>query len=86
MASRKGAPARESQEPKDVKPSKAPKAARKTEKLNVWLNPDQVAWLKEKGGPSETVRALITEAMALDQLRLSVMKKKSRKQKAESRK
>lgn len=66
MATRKEAPAGET------------KAGRKTEKLNVWLNPDQIAWLKEKGGPSDTVRALITEAMALDNLAKSVKKKKKR--------
>ena len=43
------------------------------------LNPDQVAWLKEKGGPSETVRALITEAMALDNLARSVKARGAKK-------
>jgi hypothetical protein len=49
------------------------KPGRKNEKVNVWLSPEQVAWLKsDKGGPSAAVRALITEAMNLDNLRKSV--------------
>jgi hypothetical protein len=52
------------------------KASRKTQKLNVWLSPEQIEWLKlDKGGPSAAVRALITEAINLDNLRKSVMKK-----------
>ncbi|HEY3056131.1 MAG TPA: hypothetical protein VGK31_09405 [Thermoanaerobaculia bacterium] len=49
------------------------KANRKTQKLNVWLSPEQIEWLKsDKGGPSAAVRALITEAINLDNLRKSV--------------
>jgi len=47
-------------------------ATRKTEKVNVWLTPEQVAWLKTKENVSETVRAMVTEAMNLDRLRASV--------------
>ena len=47
-------------------------AARKTEKVNVWLTPEQVAWLKSKENVSETVRAMVTEAMNLDRLKASV--------------
>jgi translation initiation factor 1 (eIF-1/SUI1) len=46
-----------------------------TEKINVWLPPDQVAWLKSKKQISETVRALITEAMNMEKLAASVKKK-----------
>ena len=47
-------------------------AERKTERVNVWLTPEQVAWLKTKKNVSETVRAMVTEAMNLDRLRESV--------------
>ena len=51
-------------------------AERKTEKINVWLTPEQVAWLKTKKNVSETVRALVMEAMSIDALAASVKKKK----------
>ena len=51
-------------------------AARKTEKVNVWLTPEQVACLKTKENVSETGRAMVTEAMNLDRLRASVAKPK----------
>ena len=58
-------------------------AERKTERVNVWLTPEQVAWLKTKKNLSETVRAMVTEAMNLERLAQSVKaraaKKKSRK-------
>jgi uncharacterized protein YecT (DUF1311 family) len=54
--------------PKEVKP----KAARKTERINVWLQPEQVAWLKSRKNASETMRALVTEAMSMDALAQSV--------------
>jgi hypothetical protein len=58
-------------------------AARKTEKVNVWLTPEQVAWLKSKENVSETIRAMVTEAMNMDRLKASVKsgatKKKSPK-------
>jgi len=47
-------------------------AARKTERVSVWLTPEQVAWLKTKDNLSETVRAMVTEAMNLDRLKASV--------------
>jgi len=59
-------------------------ATRKTEKVNVWLTPEQVAWLKSKENVSETIRAMVTEAMNLDRLRASV--KQGGKKKAPKRK
>jgi hypothetical protein len=60
-----------------------PKAGRKTQKVNVWLAPEQIEWLKsDKSGASVVIRALITEAMNLDNLQKSVKrgtKKGSRK-------
>lgn len=53
------------------------KPPRKTTKLNVWLSPEQIAWLKkDKEGPSAAVRALITEAMNMENLAKSVKKKR----------
>jgi len=49
------------------------KKAPSTQKLNVWLSPEQIEWLKsDKEGPSSAVRALITEAMQLQNLAKSV--------------
>jgi hypothetical protein len=56
-------------------------ATRKTEKVNVWLTPEQVAWLKSKENVSETVRAMVTEAMNLDRLKASVKKGATKKRK-----
>lgn len=53
-------------------------AERKTERINVWLTPNQIEWLKKKKNVSEQVRALVTEAMNMDRLRESVKKKKKR--------
>jgi len=50
------------------------RAERKTEKVNVWLDPEQAEWLKAKKNISETVRALITEAMNMERLATSVKK------------
>lgn len=50
-------------------------AEQKTEKINVWLTPEQVAWLKTKKNVSQTVRAMVTEAMSIDALAASVKKK-----------
>jgi hypothetical protein len=50
-------------------------AERKTEKINVWLTPEQVAWLKTKKNVSEAVRAMVMEAMSIDALAQSVKKK-----------
>jgi hypothetical protein len=52
------------------------RSPRKTEKVNIFLPPDQMEWLKAKKNLSETVRALITEAMQLENLAKSVKKKK----------
>jgi hypothetical protein len=49
-------------------------AAKKTERISVWLTPEQMAWLKGKGNTSATMRALVTEAMNLDRLKESVRK------------
>jgi len=54
-------------------------ATRKTQKVNVWLTPDQVAWLKSKENVSETIRSMVTEAMNLDRLRASVQKSAAKK-------
>jgi hypothetical protein len=51
------------------------KAARQTERINIWLPADQIAWLKKKRNQSDTIRALITEAMSMEKLRESVKKK-----------
>jgi hypothetical protein len=45
---------------------------RKTQRINVWLTPEQIDWLKSKKNASETVRALVTEAMNMDALKASV--------------
>ena len=59
------------------------KPGRKTQKLNVWLSPEQIEFLKsDKGGPSAAVRALIIEAINLQNLAKSVKngpKKRNRK-------
>jgi hypothetical protein len=47
-------------------------AERKTERVNVWLTPEQIVWLKAKKNVSETMRSLVTEAMNLDRLAESV--------------
>jgi hypothetical protein len=54
----------------------AAKKKASTERVNVWLTPDQVAWLKTKKNLSETVRAMVTEAMSMDALAKSVKKAK----------
>jgi len=45
---------------------------KKTERVAVWLTPPQVAWIKSKKNASETMRALVTEAMNLELLKESV--------------
>ena len=49
-----------------------PKEKPKSERVAVFLTPEQLAWLKGKKNVSETVRALLTEAMNLDRLKQSV--------------
>ena len=51
-------------------------AERKTERVNVWLTPEQVAWLKTKKNLSENVRAMVTEAMNLERLAQSIKARK----------
>ena len=56
---------------------KAERQPRKTEKLIVWLMPDQIEFLKaDKDGPSAAVRAMVTEAMNLQKLAQSLKKRK----------
>lgn len=50
-------------------------ATRKTERVNVWLTPEQVEWLKAKKNVSETIRALVHEAMNMERLAASVKAK-----------
>jgi hypothetical protein len=53
------------------------KKGRATERINVWLTPEQVGWLKrDKDGPSAAVRALINEARAMENLEKSVRGRK----------
>ena len=55
------------------------KPPRSTQKLNVWLTAEQIAWLKkDPDGPSAAVRALITEAVGLENLAKSVKTKKKK--------
>jgi hypothetical protein len=49
----------------------------KLQRLNVFLTPDQIEWLKTKKNASAEVRALITEAMNMENLAKSVKKKKT---------
>ena len=55
---------------------------RKTERINVWLMPDQIEWLKAKGNVSENIRAMVTEAISLDRLKESVRAEARRAPKA----
>ncbi|HEX7193147.1 MAG TPA: hypothetical protein VF381_16365 [Thermoanaerobaculia bacterium] len=57
----------------------AAKKETKTERVAVWLTPDQIAWLKSKKNLSETVRALVTEAMSMDALAKSIKQGKKKK-------
>jgi hypothetical protein len=53
------------------------KKGKATERINVWLKPEQVEWLKrDPEGPSAAVRALIDEAVAMENLRKSVQSRK----------
>ena len=60
-------------------------ATRKTERVNVWLTPEQVEWLKTKENSSETIRALVNEAMNIDRLKASVSAKKKPAAKAKKK-
>jgi len=47
--------------------------AKKTERTQVWLEPEQIEWLKQNPkGLSVAIRALVLEAMNVDRLRQSV--------------
>jgi len=54
------------------------KNEKKMERVPVWLSPEQVAWLKTKKNTSETMRALVNEAMNLDRLAQSLKRKGAR--------
>lgn len=57
-------------------PEMPKKEDEKLQRLNVFLTPEQLAWLKTKKNASAEVRALITEAMNMEALAKSVKKKK----------
>jgi len=61
-------------------------AERKTERVNVWLTPEQVAWLKTKKNLSETVRAMVTESMNLERLAQSLKARGKKNEKAVGKK
>src|SRR5260221_11308509 len=50
-----------------------------TERVAVWLTPDQVAWLKTRENVSVTLRALVNEAMNMKRLADSLKRKEARK-------
>jgi hypothetical protein len=50
-------------------------AKTKTERIAVWLNPDQITWLKTKENVSATIRAMVTEAMNMDRMKEMVTKR-----------
>lgn len=50
-----------------------------TERVAVWLTPDQVAWLKTKENASVTLRALVNEAMNMQRLAESLKQTDSRR-------
>ncbi len=50
-----------------------------TERVAVWLTPDQVAWLKTKKNVSETLRAMVNEAMNMQRLAESLKHKEAKK-------
>ena len=52
---------------------------RRSVKAWTWLDPEQAEWLKAKKNLSETVRALITEAMNMENLAKSVKRGATRK-------
>jgi hypothetical protein len=55
------------------------KKGRATERINVWLTPEQIEWLKrDRDGPSAAVRALINEAVAMENLEKSVRGRKKK--------
>lgn len=64
---------------KKAAPSEPEKQTRGTEKVIVWLKPEQAAWLRSKGGISDTVRGLITEAVNMENLAKSVRAPKKKK-------
>jgi phosphorylcholine metabolism protein LicD len=57
----------------------ATKSDAKTQRINVFLTPEQVEWLKTKKNSSAEIRALITEAMNMENLVKSVKKGASKK-------
>ncbi len=61
--------------PKD--PAPEGKKGRATQRINIFLTPEQIEFLKrDKDGPSGAVRAMIAEAMAMENLAKSVRKRR----------
>jgi hypothetical protein len=61
---------------KTIKAPKDPEQKRGTRRIPIFLSEEQIAWLKrDKDGASAAVRALITEAMAMENLARSVGRK-----------
>jgi hypothetical protein len=55
------------------------KKGRATERIHVWLTPEQIEWLKrDREGPSAAVRALISEAVAMENLAKSLRSRKKK--------
>lgn len=65
-----------------TKAGKDPEEKKGTRRLPIFLSEEQIAWLKkDKDGASAAVRALITEAMAMENLARSVGKKAAARKK-----
>ena len=66
-----------------TKAVKDPEEKRGTRRLPIFLTEEQIAWLKkDKQGASAAVRALIAEAMAMENLAKSVAKKPAARKKS----
>ena len=62
---------------KPKEPAPEGKKGRAKQRINIFLTPEQVEFLKrDKDGPSAAVRAMITEAMAMENLAKSIRKRK----------
>ena len=55
-----------------------PKSDANLQRITVFLTPDQIDWLKTKKNSSAEVRALIVEAMNMENLAKSVKKTKKK--------
>jgi putative SOS response-associated peptidase YedK len=70
-----------------TKAAKDPEEKKGTRRIPIFLSEEQIAWLKkDKDGASAAVRALIAEAMAMENLARSVGKTRSAGKKAAVRK